>query len=33
MTLDQFIGQYPTALTTVQTNAPRSFFVSGTLRF
>jgi outer membrane receptor protein involved in Fe transport len=33
VTLDQFIGQYPNALTTVQTNAPRSFFFSGTLRF
>jgi outer membrane receptor protein involved in Fe transport len=33
MTLDQFIAQYPKALTTVQTNAPRSFFFSATLRF
>ena len=33
VTLDQFIAQYPNALTTVQTNAPRSFFFSGTLRF
>jgi iron complex outermembrane recepter protein len=33
MTLDQFIAQYPRALTTVQTNAPRSFFFSATLRF
>jgi outer membrane receptor protein involved in Fe transport len=33
MTLDQFIVQYPNALTTVQTNAPRSFFFNATLRF
>jgi outer membrane receptor protein involved in Fe transport len=33
VTLDQFIAQYPNALTTVQTNAPRSFFVSASLRF
>jgi iron complex outermembrane recepter protein len=32
-TLDQFIGQYPNALSTVQTNAPRSFFLSATLKF
>jgi outer membrane receptor protein involved in Fe transport len=33
MTLDQFIAQYPNALTTVQTNAPRSFFFNATLKF
>jgi outer membrane receptor protein involved in Fe transport len=33
VTLDQFIAQYPNALTTVQTNSPRSFFFSATLRF
>jgi outer membrane receptor protein involved in Fe transport len=33
VTLDQFIAQYPNALTTVQTNAPRSFFFSATLQF
>jgi outer membrane receptor protein involved in Fe transport len=33
VTLDQFIAQYPNALTTVQTNAPRSFFFSASLRF
>jgi len=33
VTLDQFIAQYPNSLVNVQTNAPRSFFVSATLRF
>jgi outer membrane receptor protein involved in Fe transport len=33
VTLDQFIAQNPNALVTVQTNAPRSFFLSATLRF
>lgn len=33
MTLDQFIGQYPNSLVTVQTNAPRSFYLTATYRF
>jgi len=33
VTLDQFIAQNPNALVNVQTNAPRSYFVSGTMRF
>jgi outer membrane receptor protein involved in Fe transport len=33
ISLDQFIAQYPNALVTVQTNAPRSFFMSATMRF
>jgi outer membrane receptor protein involved in Fe transport len=33
MTQDQFIAQYPNALTSVQTNAPRSFFFSANLKF
>jgi len=33
VTLDQFIAQYPNALVTVQTNAPRSFYLTATYRF
>lgn len=33
MTQDQFIALYPNSLVTVQTNAPRSFYLSGTMRF
>lgn len=33
VTLDQFIAQNPNALVNVQTNAPRSFFLSATARF
>jgi outer membrane receptor protein involved in Fe transport len=33
MTQDQFIAQYPNALVTVQTNAPRTFFLSANMRF
>lgn len=33
VTLDQFIAQNPNALVAVQTNAPRSYFLSATLRF
>lgn len=33
MTQDQFITQYPNALVTVQTNAPRSFFLTASYRF
>ena len=33
MTQDQFIAQYPNALVTVQTNAPRTFFLTATYRF
>jgi iron complex outermembrane receptor protein len=33
VTLDQFIAQYPNALVTVQTNAPRTFYLTATYRF
>lgn len=33
VTQDQFIALYPNALVTVQTNAPRTFYLTGTLRF